>query len=91
MNKRTVISELNKIANELDYSGKHTEADAIANVMKSLSQTKPLNMENGEAVMGKGEFYPLDISMSEEAKLRNRRIEIVISPNLSKLHEILDK
>ena len=58
MNKRTVISELNKIANELDYSGKHTEADAIANVMKSLSQTKPLNMENGEAVMGKGEFYP---------------------------------
>jgi len=40
---------------------------------------------------GKGEFYPLDISMSEEAKMRNRRIEIVISPNLSKLHEILDK
>jgi len=39
---------------------------------------------------GKGEFYPLDISMSEEAKMRNRRIEIVISPNLSKLYELIN-
>ena len=40
---------------------------------------------------GKGEFYPLDISVSEEAKMRNRRIEIVISPNLAKLYELIGK
>ena len=43
------------------------------------------------SAIGKGEFYPLDISMSEEAKMRNRRIEIVISPNLSKLYELIGK
>lgn len=39
---------------------------------------------------GKGEFYPLDISNSEEAKARNRRIEIVISPKLSVLYDLLN-
>lgn len=38
---------------------------------------------------GKGEFYPLDYSLSEEAKMRNRRIEIVISPKLSGLYDLL--
>ena len=39
---------------------------------------------------GKGEFYPLDLSFSEEARMRNRRIEIVISPKLSALYQMLD-
>jgi chemotaxis protein MotB len=43
------------------------------------------------AAIGRGEFFPLDISMSEEAKMRNRRIEIVISPNLTKLYELIGK
>jgi hypothetical protein len=38
MNKRTVIAELNKIANELDNSGKFNEASAITGVMKRLAQ-----------------------------------------------------
>ena len=36
---------------------------------------------------GKGEFYPLDQAASEEARRRNRRVEIVISP---KLQSVLD-
>ncbi len=40
---------------------------------------------------GKGEFYPLDNSQSEEAKMRNRRIEMVISPNLSDLYQMIRK
>ena len=47
MNKRTVIANLNKIANELDNSGKHTEADAIANVMHKVAQ---LGMIAGKAI-----------------------------------------
>ena len=38
MNKRTVIANLNKIANELDNSGKFNEASAITSVMKRLAQ-----------------------------------------------------
>ena len=38
MNKRTVIANLNKIANELDNSGMFNEANEITNVMKKLAQ-----------------------------------------------------
>ena len=41
MNKRTVIANLNKIANELDNSGMFQEANQITNVMKRLSQFTP--------------------------------------------------
>jgi hypothetical protein len=38
MNKRTVIANLNKIANELDNSGMFKEATEITNVMKKIAQ-----------------------------------------------------
>ena len=38
MNKRIIIAELNKIANELDKEGFFTEASAITGVMKKVSQ-----------------------------------------------------
>jgi chemotaxis protein MotB len=46
---------------------------------------------NRISATGKGEFYPLDNSMSEEAKMRNRRIEIVISPKLSSLYQLIQR
>jgi len=41
MNRRTVIANLNKIANELDNSGMFKEASAITDVMKRLAQFAP--------------------------------------------------
>jgi hypothetical protein len=41
MNKRTVIANLNKIANELDNSGMFEEANEITNVMNRISQAQP--------------------------------------------------
>jgi chemotaxis protein MotB len=38
---------------------------------------------------GKGEFYPLDNTASEEARRRNRRVEIVISPKLQGMMELI--
>jgi len=38
MNKRTVIAELNKIANELDNNGLFSEANILTNVMKRVAQ-----------------------------------------------------
>ena len=48
MNKRTVIANLNKIANELDNSGMFNEANEITNVMKKLAQAT--NMYNDPAL-----------------------------------------
>ena len=41
MNKRTVIANLNKIANELDNSGMFNEATEITSVMKKIAQFTP--------------------------------------------------
>jgi|LakMenE01Jun11ns_1017448.scaffolds.fasta_scaffold8873770_1 hypothetical protein len=41
MNKRQVISSLNKIAEELDNNGLYVEAKSISNVMKKLAQQMP--------------------------------------------------
>jgi hypothetical protein len=38
MNKRQIIASLNKIANELDTTGLHKEANSLTNVMKRLAQ-----------------------------------------------------
>ncbi|HRH34817.1 MAG TPA: OmpA family protein [Catalimonadaceae bacterium] len=46
---------------------------------------------NRISATGRGEFQPLDLSNSEVAKQRNRRIELIISPKLSGLYEILNK
>jgi chemotaxis protein MotB len=36
---------------------------------------------------GRGEFYPV----SDSDKAKNRRIEVIISPNLNELYEIISK
>ena len=51
MNKRQVISSLNKIAEELDNNGLHIEATNITNVMKKLAQQMPdQNNETASAI-----------------------------------------
>jgi chemotaxis protein MotB len=44
---------------------------------------------NRISASGKGEFYPLDNSASEEARRRNRRVEIVISPKLQGMMDLI--
>jgi chemotaxis protein MotB len=41
------------------------------------------------SAVGKGEFYPLDESKSEEARRRNRRVEIVISPKMQGMLDLI--
>jgi chemotaxis protein MotB len=40
---------------------------------------------------GRGEFQPLDSGKSKEAKRKNRRTEIILTPKLDELFEILEK
>jgi chemotaxis protein MotB len=40
---------------------------------------------------GRGEFYPIDSNSTPEGRGRNRRTEIILSPNLNELFKLLDK
>jgi chemotaxis protein MotB len=40
---------------------------------------------------GKSEFYPVDPAKNAEARARNRRIEIILTPKLGELYKLLDK
>ena len=42
MNKRQIIAQLSKIANELDDMGMHEEADTTTNVMKKIDRNDPI-------------------------------------------------
>ncbi|QEC76047.1 OmpA family protein [Mucilaginibacter ginsenosidivorax] len=40
---------------------------------------------------GKGEFQPIDTADSDEARTKNRRIEIVLTPKLDELYNLISK
>lgn len=40
---------------------------------------------------GRGEFYPINSNSTTEGRARNRRTEIILSPNLNELFKLLDK
>jgi len=39
---------------------------------------------------GRGEFFPIDDSKTPEARARNRRTEIILTPQLDELYKILE-
>ncbi len=41
-------------------------------------------------VAGRGEYYPIDPANTAEARKKNRRTEIILTPNLDELFKILD-
>lgn len=52
--------------------------------------TEVQKIENGRiTAMGKGQYQPVDNSASPEARSRNRRIEIVLSPKLDELYQLI--
>jgi chemotaxis protein MotB len=40
---------------------------------------------------GKGEFHPLKTNETDEGRAANRRTEIILSPNMQELYELLDQ
>ena len=61
-------------------------ATAVVKIMLGNSKLDPMML----TAAGRGQFVPLDESTSPEAKAKNRRIEIILTPNLDQLFEILE-
>ncbi|GAA4783722.1 OmpA family protein [Olivibacter ginsenosidimutans] len=63
-------------------------------VLRSTSVVRFLTQEEGVdprrlTATGKGEFTPIDTADTSEARSANRRIEIVLSPKLDELYELI--
>ncbi len=48
MNKRTIISSLNEIANKLDILHMHSEANTVTNIMVKLAEEEKMKTKHSE-------------------------------------------
>ena len=71
------------IADNWDLSTKRATA-----IVAILSENKSVNKQNLTAA-GRGEFSPLASNNSAEGKSKNRRIEIILTPRLDEIAEML--
>lgn len=73
MNKRQILSSLNNIANELDFSGLHKEANTVTKVMKRLAEEEtsqtlsPMDLGNEDIK------YLMDPDLEKKQFLMNAR------------------
>jgi len=61
-------------------------ATAIVRIILQNTQIDPLRL----TAAGRGEFMPLDPAKTAEARRKNRRTEIILTPRLDDLFQILD-
>ncbi len=61
-------------------------ATSISRILLEDSSIAPIRI----TVAGRGEFLPVDPADTPEARRKNRRTEIILSPDLSELFRILD-
>ena len=71
------------IADNWDLSTKRATA-----IVAILSENKAVNKQNLTAA-GRGEFSPLASNASADGKAKNRRIEIILTPRLDEIAEML--
>jgi chemotaxis protein MotB len=65
-------------------------------VLRATSITRIMTNEGGISPLkiipsGRGEFFPVDKANTKEARAKNRRIEIILSPSLKEIMNILSK
>ncbi len=77
-------SKSGQIQDNWDLSVKR--ATSIVKILLDNSTIDPKRV----TASGRGEFYPLDLSNTAEARQKNRRTEIILTPNLDELYKILD-
>jgi chemotaxis protein MotB len=78
----TPITKLENVKDNWDLS-----ALRATEVVRYLTQEGKVNPKRIVAA-GRGEYYPVDPRNTPEAKAKNRRIEIVLTPDLSELMQL---
>ncbi len=61
----------------------------IKTVVKIITQNSTTDPKRLTAA-GRAEFFPLDDSKTKEGRAKNRRTEIILTPNLDELFKALD-
>jgi chemotaxis protein MotB len=79
------FSSSGPIANNWDLSTKRATA-----IVAILSENTAINKESLTAA-GRGEFSPLTSNATAEGKSKNRRIEIILTPRLDEIAEMLNE
>jgi chemotaxis protein MotB len=59
-------------------------------VVRIMLESNTIGTEQITAA-GRGEFMPIDAADTPEAKAKNRRIEVILTPNLDKLFELIEQ
>lgn len=62
-------------------------ATSIVKILLSNSKIDPVRIE----AAGKGEYLPIDTAKNAEARRKNRRTEIILTPNLNELLKVLEQ
>lgn len=61
-------------------------ATAVVKIMTGGSKIDPKRL----TAAGRSQYVPVDLNSGEEAMSKNRRIEIILTPNLDELYELLE-
>jgi len=61
-------------------------ATAVVKIMKENSAIAPVRL----TAAGRGPYFPIDNGTSKEAKAKNRRIEVILTPDLDELYMLLE-
>lgn len=61
-------------------------ATSVVKIITSNSSTDPKRL----IAAGRGEYFPLDASKTKEARAKNRRTEIILTPKLDELLKVLE-
>ncbi len=61
-------------------------ATSIVKIITSNSSTDPTRL----SAAGRGEYFPLDASKTVEARKKNRRTEIILTPKLDEIFKVLE-
>ncbi|MND31570.1 putative lipoprotein YiaD precursor [compost metagenome] len=79
------VRNLGQIKDNWDLSV--LRATSVVRYLTEVQKLEPIKLE----AAGRGEFMPITQESTAEAKSKNRRIEIIISPKLDELYNLLQK
>jgi chemotaxis protein MotB len=62
-------------------------ATTVVRVLLEGSKIKPVRL----TAAGRSEYFPVDLANTDEARQKNRRTEIILTPDLTELYDLINK